>query len=83
MKLLLLIFCLILISPQIIAADEVFLDLRTPIHKYDTGKLNYENKKLDSEEDENYIKPSFYTIKKMFDEDFRSDKKDTGRKAKY
>ena len=83
MKFLLLIFCLILISVQVIAVEEVFLDLRTPVHKYDTGKLNYENKKLDSEEDESYLKPSFYTIKKMFDEDFRSGKKYNRRKTEY
>lgn len=66
------------------ADEEVFLDLNAPeIHKYDTGNFQYENKKLEvDEEEENYLKPSFHTMKKMFDEDFYSDKKFSNKKEK-
>ena len=58
------------------ASDEVYLDLNLPeIYKYDTGKLQYENRKLKEEDDENYLKPSFQTMKNMFVEDFYSEKK--------
>ena len=63
---------------------EVFLDLNAPdIHRYDTGKFQYENKKLEvDEEEENYLKPSFSNMKKMFDEDFYSEKKVSNKKEK-
>ena len=65
------------------ADEEVYLDLNIPeVHKFDTGKLQYENKKIDVEEDENYLKPSFQTMKKMFDEDFYKSKKVSTTKEK-
>ena len=65
------------------ADEEVYLDLNIPeVHKFDTGKLQYENKKIDVEEDEDYLKPSFQTMKKMFDEDFYKPKKVSTTKEK-
>ncbi len=62
-------------------SEEVYLDLNTPdIHRFDTGKLQYENKKLNDEDDEDYLNPSFYTMKKMLDEDFRSKDRSFGSK---
>ena len=67
-----------------IAEDEVYLDVNLPdLHRYDTGKFQYENKKLEiDEEEENYLKPSFQTMKKMFEEDFYSEKKVSNKKEK-
>ena len=64
--------------------DTVFLDLNAPeIHKYDTGKIQFDNQKPDiTDDDENYLKPSFHTMKKMFDEDFYSEKKVSNKKEK-
>ena len=44
------------------------------VNRFNTGKLQYENPKTDADEDENYLKPSFYNLKKMFDEDFSKSK---------
>ena len=56
------------------ALEEVYLDLDSPdFHKFNTGKIEYENKKLETDDDEDYLKPSIWTLKKMFDEDFRSE----------
>jgi len=76
-KYILLFLILISIMGITYAEDEVFLDLNTSeTYKFDTGKLRYENEKLNSDDDDaDYLKPSFYTFKKMFDEDFRSDDK--------
>ena len=76
-KYVLLILTLFFIIGSACAEDEVFLDLDiNETYKFDTGKLRYENKKLDSDDDDaDYLKPSFYTLKKMYDEDFRSDGK--------
>ena len=65
------------------ASDEVYLDLNTPeYHRFDTGKLQYENKKMDVDDEEDYLKPSFQTMKKMFDEDFYMPKKIKTKKEK-
>ena len=65
------------------ASEEVHLDLSVPeYHRFDTGKLQYENKKMNDEEDENYLKPSFQTMKNMFEEDFYKPKKVTTKKEK-
>ena len=67
-----------------LASDDVYLDINTPdIHRFDTGKLQYENRKINiDDEEENYLKPSFQTIKKMFDEDFYMPKKIKTKKEK-
>lgn len=67
-----LIFIFVFFTNYTYALDEVYLDLNVPkTNSFDTGVLNYENKKTNNDEDENYLKPSFQIIKKMFDEDFR------------
>lgn len=72
-NIIILIFILTITVGYTNALDEVYLDLSVPkFNSFDTGTLNYENKKVNYDEDENYLKPSFQTIKKMFDEDFRS-----------
>ena len=59
----------------VFAAEEVYLDVSIPeVHKFNTGILQYENKKIDVEEDEDYLKPSIQNMKKMFDEDFYKSK---------
>lgn len=64
-------FVLLLSVESIYAYDEVHLDLSAPeLHRFDTGQLQYENKKTDYDDEEDYLKPSFQTMKKMFDEDF-------------
>ncbi len=71
----------VLLCVSTYAEDEVFLDLNPPeIQRYDTGKLEYENTKLNIDEEENYLKPSFQTLKNMFDEEFLT--KDTVSKTK-
>ena len=65
------------------SAEEVYLDLSTPeVHRFDTGQLQFENRKSNDEDDEDYLKPSFQTIKSMFDEDFYSPKTITSKKEK-
>lgn len=72
----------VLFSCPVLAEDEVYLDLSIPeVPRYSTGSLRFENPAKDIyEEDENYLKPSFGTIKDMFDEDFGKQKtKNTGK----
>ena len=65
------------------ATEEVLLDLNaSEVHKFDTGSLQYENKKNVDEEEEDYLKPSMQTMKKMFDEDFYKSKTLTTKKEK-
>ena len=53
------------------AEEEVILDLGIPQSKsFDTGKLDFRNIPKTDDEDENYLKPSFQSMIKMFDEDF-------------
>lgn len=65
-------------------SEDVFLDLNSSeIHKLDTGKLKYENRKLNTaEEEEDYLKPSAENMKKMFDEDFHETQKHKTLKRK-
>ena len=63
--------------------EDVYLDLNIPeIHKYDTGKVEFGNQKSNyyDYEDEDYTKPSLLMIKKMYDEEFRPDKKTSKKK---
>ncbi len=66
------------------AEDEVWLDVNTPdIRRFNTGSLNFDNpEKADDEENENYLKPSFHSIKKMFNEDFFEQKSFSTKKDK-
>ena len=75
---------LLLFSCPVLAEDEVFLDLSLPeVPRYNTGSLRFENPAKDTyEEDENYLKPSFGTIKDMFDEDFGKPKTKNTEKNK-
>ena len=76
-----LLFVIIFFSGVSFASEEVYLDLNIPeIHKFDTGKLRYENQKKDEIDDEDYLKPSFWTMKKMFDEDFHESENVTKKK---
>ena len=62
------ILSIIFFAQYVYASDEVYLDINpTEIHRFDTGELQYENSKKNDDEDEDYIKPSFQTMKKMFD----------------
>ena len=82
-KRILLLFLIICCAGELSASEEVYLDLNTPeIHRYNTGTLQYENTKINDEEDENYLKPSFQSMKKMFEEDFYRDKTITTKKEK-
>lgn len=70
----------VLLGNTAFAAEEVYLDFNTrDIRHLDTGTLRYENIKSDDDEDENYLKPSFQTIKNMFDEDFGRAEKNKSR----
>ena len=81
-KFIILLTFLLLIS-QVFAEDEVYLDLSIPdIQRINTGQLQFENKKLNMEENEDYLKPSFQTMKKMFDEDFYKPKTVSSKKEK-
>lgn len=76
---------IIFFAQSVYASEEVYLDINpTEIHRFDTGELQYENSKKNDDEDEveNYIKPSFKTMKKMFDEDFYKTKTITTTKEK-
>lgn len=78
-----LIFVLVFSTGVSFGAEEVLLDLNaSEIHKFDTGSLQYENKKNVDEEEEDYLKPSMQTMKKMFDEDFYKPKTLTTKKEK-
>lgn len=64
-------------SSAVIAEDEVYLDLNTfEVNRYDTGTYDYGNKKsrYDTEDDENYLKPSLKLFKDMIKEDFGKEK---------
>ncbi len=81
--LIILVFVSMILSSQMInAEEEIFLDVYGPeIHRYETGKLHYQNEKKKSVSDEDsYIKPSFSMIKKMFDEDMLDEKNLKNRK---
>ena len=81
-KIILLGVFLFFISPAL-CGEEVYLDLNLPdLHSYDTGSLDFHNEKKSVDDDENYLKPSFYTIKKMFDEDFCKPKMNIPKKEK-
>ena len=58
-----------------LAAEEVYLDLtQRERHLYDTGRYEYGNNSLKSdEEEESYLKPSFGMFMNMLKEDFAED----------
>lgn len=82
LSLLLIIFSIYSVGLCVYAEDTVYLDVNLPdIKNYDTGDLKFgNNKHTYNEDDENYLKPSLYSIKKMFDEDFRSQKNKSNKK---
>ena len=83
-RLIVFLFVLCFSSPFVFAKEEeVYLDLNIPeIHKYNTGKVEFGNQKSNyyDYEDEDYTKPSLLMIKKMYDEEFRPDKKTPKKK---
>ena len=76
-KLLLIILFFGFTASVVVAEDEVYLDLNTfEVNKYDTGEYDYGNKKseYDTEDDENYLKPSLKLFRDMIKEDFGKEK---------
>ena len=72
-KLLSLVIILSFTSAYVMAHDEVYLDLNSfEVNRYDMGEYDYGNRKsdYDTEDDENYLKPSFKLFRDMIKEDF-------------
>ena len=78
------IFAFMFLILPVLAEEEVYLDLSIPdTPRYNTGKLDFQNQESDYDcDDENYLKPSFQTLKKMLDEDREEFKDEIKRQKK-